>query len=187
MAVETSRHFRSTVIFPLIWKRQMFTRITFKMKRLDPKTIHNFTKSFLGETGVMKCHQAECLAALLAIIGLSPGRTPKERTCYFWENRVELGFYLRRKYLLRAVSLLQVTILCTTRSSCTRIPFYRAWHNRPKKGVLWSYLCMFLITLLYTKKKKKNQIPRPKATILLIYAYMSAQMIIRLNLKTTGF
>lgn len=61
----------------------MFTGITLKIKRLD--------KSFLAETGAIKCHQADCLAAVLAITGLSQNKTPKERTYSLWKN-VQVGF-----------------------------------------------------------------------------------------------
>lgn len=63
-------------------------------------------------------------------------------------------------------------------------PLLQSLAQHAKKGVLCSYRYMCLIIFLHTKKP---QIPSLQVTILLIYAYVSAQIIIKLNLKTTGF
>lgn len=47
----------------------MFTGITLKIKRLD--------ESFIAETEVMNCCQADCLSAVLASAGLSQNKTQK--------------------------------------------------------------------------------------------------------------
>lgn len=167
----------------------MFTRITFKIKRLDPKTIHNFTKPFLGETGVMKCHQSR-------VFGSSPGyhwtfsrKNPKRKDLSFLGERSGARLLFEEKISAEGSKSAASHNFMHYQRFLYKNPLLQglAQPRWPKKGVLWSYLCTFLTIFLYTEKQKKIQIPRPKATILLIYAYMSAQMIIRLNLKTTEF
>lgn len=78
VVVENKQALQEHFIFPLIQTRRMFTRVICKMKRLDLKAIHNFTDHCIEETGFMKCHQAESLAAVLVITVFYQRLTPKE-------------------------------------------------------------------------------------------------------------
>lgn len=81
----------------------------------------------------MQCHQA--------VFGSCHGcrcpfskKSPKERTFYFWENTVELDFYLRRKYLLTGIILLLIPAVShnvvTYQRFLLKNPLYRAWNNK---------------------------------------------------------
>lgn len=75
----------------------MFIGLTLKIKILD--------RSYLAETGVINCCQADGLAAVLAIADLSQNKKSKRKDL-FPPGEHGGGGLLRRKYLLKGVSLL---------------------------------------------------------------------------------
>lgn len=163
----------------------MITRITFKIKRLDPKTIHNFTKPFLGETGVMKYHQSRVFGSFPGYHWSFSGKNPKRKDLSFLGEHSGARLLFEEKISAESSKSAASHNFMHYQRFVYKNPLLQGLAQQTKKRCsLELFMYVPNNPFLY---KKKYQIPRPKATILLIYACISAEMIIRLNLKTTEF
>lgn len=119
----------------------MFIGITLKIKRLDG--------SFLAETGVKLLSSRQFGSCSGYCWPFSEQKS--KRKDLFTPGEHGGDGLLRTKYLKRyftaersksaAFPCCKSQFYAIPEVPAQESPFYRAWHNRPKEGTLWSYLC----------------------------------------------